>query len=602
MLKKSSRVLVLITLSIPCLLSIKGCQKEPTISDADAVQGWVDEQRIAWYQGTQGSRLIPKPWFDALEQADSETPFASMDNLTRFGFLSPPAHHDSNLPIGFTVDRQADDKLNVTRLRWYPDQPSQEESAEPWVGFNCAACHTASLSYEGVTSVIDGGPSLLDFQSFIEAMDSSLEATRSDEDKWERFNVAVLAEHDSPQARTMLQGAFDQFLGWQALTDAMNETPVRYGYGRLDAVGHILNKVLMFNGADASSGNPSNAPVSYPFLWDIWRQQRVQWNGVAENSRLKTPGDPIEYGALGRNAGEVLGVFGDVKIVPRSDTVSVIKGYESSIETRNLMRMELLLQSLEAPAWPEHFPAIDKTLADKGKTLFSQACASCHLTPDLQLDDKPTEVMMTFQETSTENLTDIWMACNAYIYDGPTGPMEGTKDNTGTVLGENAPVATMLATAVKGALIGDAKNLVKEGVLNFASIRRLPEVDEALDPFDPRATERNICLQTEGVDILAYKARPLDGIWATAPYLHNGSVSSLYELLLPASERASEFWVGNREYDPVNVGFVNERPENTDAFLLETQIEGNRNIGHEYGASQFGDDDRLALVEYMKTL
>jgi len=137
---------------------------------------------------------------------------------------------------------------------------------------------------------------------------------------------------------------------------------------------------------------------------------------------------------------------------------------------------------------------------------------------------------------------------------------------------------------------------------NFASIRRLPEVDEALDPFDPRATERNICLQTEGVDILAYKARPLDGIWATAPYLHNGSVSSLYELLLPASERASEFWVGNREYDPDNVGFVNERPENTDAFLLETQIEGNRNIGHEYGASQFSDDDRLALVEYMKTL
>jgi hypothetical protein len=68
---------------------------------------------------------------------------------------------------------------------------------------------------------------------------------------------------------------------------------------------------------------------------------------------------------------------------------------------------------------------------------------------------------------------------------------------------------------------------------------------------------------------VAYKARPLNGIWATAPYLHNGSVPSLYELLLsarrdddepaegePAPEfRPDEFVVGSQEFDPIKVGF-----------------------------------------------
>ena len=52
-----------------------------------------------------------------------------------------------------------------------------------------------------------------------------------------------------------------------------------------------------------------------------------------------------------------------------------------------------------------------------------------------------------------------------------------------------------------------------------------------------------------------YKARPLDGIWGTPPFLHNGSVPTLFELLSPVYERRSEFWVGNHEYDPARVGY-----------------------------------------------
>jgi len=595
--RSQPRPQLLVALLVPLCWGLAGCQSR--LEAVPGAQGWSPVEREAWYRGTQGSRLLPRAWFDALEVADGEAPFAAMDHLVSYGFLSPPTGHESALPIGFTLDRQADARLKVGGLRWYAGQPGDADTAEPWIGMNCAACHTARISHEGEVATIDGGPNLLDFQSFVEALDAALAATRDDAGKWERFASKVLDGKDSDDDRERLEQAFDRLLAWQTLAADMNETPMRYGAGRLDAVGHILNKVLMFNGAVARDGIPSDAPVSYPFLWDIWRQQRVQWNGVAENSRLKTPGDPIEYGALGRNAGEVIGVFGEVLVVPDEGLADTVRGYDSSVRTRNLMRMEQLLQKLEAPPWPAHFPPVDGSLVDAGEALFARDCASCHLTPDLQAEGEPTERMVAFEDTSPENLTDIWMACNAYVADGPSGPMQGTKDNDGNRIGERAPVTAMLATAVKGALIGDAKELVKEGVRNFVAVRRLPEIDRAEDPFDPRGNDRAICLETPDVAILGYKARPLDGIWATAPYLHNGSVRSLYELLLPAEERAAEFRVGSREYDPVDVGYI---ADDEAGFLLDTRIEGNRNVGHEYGAAALSETDRRALVEYMKTL
>jgi hypothetical protein len=106
----------------------------------------------------------------------------------------------------------------------------------------------------------------------------------------------------------------------------------------------------------------------------------------------------------------------------------------------------------------------------------------------------------------------------------------------------------------------------------------------------------------------AYKARPLDGIWATAPYLHNGSVPNLYELLLPPQKRSKTFHVGSRKFDPVKVGYITTQ-ENGDETLLDTAIPGNRNTGHVYGTesdpdlnSRLTEEDRWALVEYQKTL
>jgi hypothetical protein len=99
--------------------------------------------------------------------------------------------------------------------------------------------------------------------------------------------------------------------------------------------------------------------------------------------------------------------------------------------------------------------------------------------------------------------------------------------------------------------------------------------------------------------LLAYKATPLAGVWATAPYLHNASVPSLYELLLPPEKRSKSFHLGNREFDPVNVGYRTEAFEG--GFRYDTTRPGHSNGGHAYG-TEISEKDRLALLEYLKTL
>lgn len=115
---------------------------------------------------------------------------------------------------------------------------------------------------------------------------------------------------------------------------------------------------------------------------------------------------------------------------------------------------------------------------------------------------------------------------------------------------------------------------------------------------------------------MAYKARPLEGIWATPPFLHNGSVPNIYQLLSPVSERAEKFFVGRREYDPVTLGY-DTTPLSKSGFWFDTSLEGNLNTGHEFRAGyvpykpgnppQYGvigpeltPDERWQIIEYLK--
>jgi hypothetical protein len=584
--------------------------------DVEFDQGWTAEKRGLWYGASQGSRLIPLDWLRVLEQpGTSGGKFMDPAYVAQFGYL-PEKVDGVDLAIGFAIDRFDDTELVRTKLQWKPGQ----ESTERWVGMNCAACHTAQLNYKGKTLRIDGGPAAADFQNFVEAMEAALKETLS-EPKWSRFAAQVLGPSADDQQRGILRGALQQLTDWQTKELAANEVPLRYGYGRVDAFGHIFNKVALLLNEDAPKTNPSDAPVSIPFIWRAPQLDRVQYNGIAP--KIPVFLGTTDLGALVRNTGEVIGVFGDINLKGTPGP----NGYPSSISIYNLTALENQLKTLRPPKWPESLFGFNQKLADIGAVHYQKHCSGCHEVIDrADLQTRIPAKMNLFDpaggRTAEERArpapgTDPWMACNAYDYSGPSGQMKGAYFGW---IGEKEPMSTLLAGTVGGALLGQKMNITKEVAAQFFHMPRPPKV-ERMNPASvasvKRTPQRSLQLErcmTRRSPNLGYTSRPLNGIWATAPYLHNGSVASLYELLLPPSERRISFVVGSREFDPLNVGVVVGNGETAEIvqsgnrFTFNARdennvpIDGNSNEGHDYDNKSLTREERMAIIEYLKSL
>ncbi len=137
----------------------------------------------------------------------------------------------------------------------------------------------------------------------------------------------------------------------------------------MDAIDRIVNQVIRFTSGPQNSLEP-NAPNNFPLLWDAPRHDYVQWAGFAPNA---------DGGSLGRNAGEVVGVFGQVTVKHYDNEKDARKGYPSSIAAAALVDMEDSLWGLKSPRWPEDvLPPIDRALAARGEGLYKAQCSSCH--------------------------------------------------------------------------------------------------------------------------------------------------------------------------------------------------------------------------------
>jgi hypothetical protein len=88
----------------------------------------------------------------------------------------------------------------------------------------------------------------------------------------------------------------------------------------------------------------------------------------------------------------------------------------------------------------------------------------------------------------------------------------------------------------------------------------------------------------------------LGGAWARSPFLHNGSVRTMRELLDPPAARPKSFRRGSAIYDTTAIGFADEG-----AYIFDTTIAGNSNAGHDYG-TQLSTDEKRELIEFLKTL
>ncbi len=584
-----------------------------------AEQNWSSADSLWFYNVTQGSNLMPYEIFLHLEVAHSEELFRADSTMNRLRYLpqQPSFGNPDGLPVGWVKDHH---------------------EGSDYIGFTCAACHTSQINYQGTAIRIDGAPALADMEKMLTELAAALDASLTHQAKFERLAQKVLRS-DYPEEKETFRAQLTQVAknihGYNNInTPKHGDKTVAYGYARLDAFGRIYNRILAHLTPHEPNYNPANAPVSYPYLWDTPQHDFVQWNGVGDNEQA---------GPLGRNAGEALGVFATFDLKKQQGDV----GYRSSVVVRNLTRIEEHLESLWSPDWldlveQKALPPIDKALADKGRDVYLEyQCHTCHEDVDRTYSKR--RIRAQFASLDTIG-TDPYMAMNALNYTGKSGYFEGEKikplKKNSPRFGETTKVLPALSIATAGVLVEPDHDKI--------FIRRWAEkiYDLGNSIFDNpvKKTERYVDFvrvnKNKPSTLAAYKARPLNGIWATAPYLHNGSVPSLYELFMPSCSdadiasgklcRPNRFTVGAREFDPVKVGFVQRNPaQYPDIFVFDTSLPSNSNKGHEYAAGvtpvfilnaegkpikdangkprmrklpPISHEQRLALVEYLKTL
>ncbi|HXE13850.1 MAG TPA: di-heme-cytochrome C peroxidase [Bryobacteraceae bacterium] len=494
-------------------------------------QGWSAQRSKEFWHEDQGSMMMPLNWFLKLRTKDGSKPFSS--DLERFGFIPDP---DKNqLPIGFAVH-------------------NDKATGRSWIGLTCSACHTGRIRYRDRAMIIEGAPSLLDFDSFFASVVDAMDRYTPGPDEARQF--------------ADLKGKLRSRLNF-------NKTSIYGGFGRVDAFGQIFNDiavVVLKNGDSAA--RPPDSPASYPLLWDIAQHKRVQWNGSAPN--LGVGGD----GSMMRNIGEVIGVFGQVTI---PDKFSGMPKFQSSAALPKLRMLESWISELHSPQWPGAFPPLREAMVSRGEIIYRSECQRCHaLLADTRNIPNP---LPTSLISINEVQTDRKLLDNFNKFTTNSRQLQGHL----TLLNPRRIWTTFQPTDSVALITA----YITAGVLNGE---------------DPKGTHRvrdALALFWEGTpDMYAYKARPLNGVWATAPYLHNGSVPNLEELLKEPKERAAAFCVGTAEFDPAIVGYpaLSDPSRSCGAqFKLDTSLPGNRNIGHNYG-TRLSLKDKHALVEFVKSL
>ncbi len=504
-------------------------------------QGWDHKTRQTVSYTSFGSRFIPYDWFITLEQSDSRELFRNNRNMAALGFITVQADefNPDGLPVGLVRDK---DKKNGD-----------------YIGLTCAACHTGQVGIQGKRIRIDGGQALIDFTQFEHSVLAALKATLGEPEKFLRFakHVNTISGANAETLKGQLQIRIAELEQHYAV----NKTDIPYGKGRLDAFGQIFNAIAVEALHIPENTHAPDAPTSYPVLWDASHLDLVQWNASAPNK---------EPGPLFQNAITALAVYGTVSVPANKLT------YESSIRISNLGDIQREFYQLVAPQWPKEFAGeLDAKKLSAGKGLYDQHCLQCHTyVNSTDKKRKLTAVLTPVAEVGTDPL----MSDNFNNRTVKSGILEG--DRLMILAGDKIPAQTkpldLVTHTAAGALFNQPWQTIKAVFKEYQS--------------NNSASENST---------LNYKARPINGIWASAPYLHNGSVPTIYDLLLPAHERPKTFYVGNIELDLIKVGHVSS--ESPDSTFFDTGLRGNSNAGHEYG-TQLNNEQRWELIEYIKSL
>ena len=567
---------------------------------------WLDQgiakEKLSWfYHADQGTRTFgfPYEWFMALEQPTiSWLPFTEVGlfsdsaYLDRYGFIADTIIPGKKaLPIGFA---QGGPMLDPTGAPWKNPRNKHDMTG---VGLTCAGCHTGSFTYKDTAVVIDGGPALTDLFKMKQGMGVALVLTRYLPGRFSRFAERILGPDSTVDDRETLKSQLDQVIAQykrvKNLEERVASQSILEGYGRLDALNRIGNQVFSIDLKNPENYAGSSAPVHFPRIWNTPWFDWVQYNGSIMQPMV-------------RNAGESLGVSAELNLMDPSKGL-----YKSSVDVKSLFEMEQMIKGdtqpnakdgfpgLRSPRWPNDIlPPIDQKLADKGAELYKTHCQECHRPP------VSSAAFWDFNNkdwwTKNEAGESILKVENVPISHIGTDPAQAAD-----MIRRTVALPTNLGIDKSG--FADALGAVVAKTVNYVFDQQKPPVSPAerkrIDGYMPNE------LRGE----LAYKVRPLNGVWATPPYLHNASVPTIEDLLGDPEKRPAKFYLGSREYDPVKLGYKTDPI--TNGFEFDTSIRGNSNRGHEFRKDYNKDkeikgvigpalsaDDRKALIEYLKTL
>lgn len=491
-----------------------------------------------------------------------------LQNMERFGFIADAASASWNphgLPIGLTAGHSR----NVDHI------------GLDVVGFNCAGCHVSELTYRGKRLLIDGAPSHVDLQAYQVEFKDSFEATMRDPVKLAAlvvaFNRSLLASDTTANGDTSTYSAdpaaktagdvdaaptADKSFRSKSSREAdaadpaaalRGQTPVarfRTTVALLKAqLAYVKNGKLLLDGTEPGPGRVDAFGAARNLLFPKYAMRMQSpvsfpflWD-VPDTTQQRSEADAvwIHYDGstnsiLERNIGQALGM----------GAVFDPNTWESTLRIENLHRLEVLTHKLSAPKWPaDIFGSVDGTKAKAGEKIFSEMCRDCH-------------------QNRLYALTDV-----------------GTDPQRANSFGQPVAGGVPFPKAIQPILDG---------------LKARAFLDDGVSPADQATMDApKVIWRATG----QYLARPLTGVWATAPYLHNGSVPTLWHLLHP-DQRPKTFVTGNREFDPARVGYSTSG----NGWAFDTSQPGNSNIGHtgdRYGTN-LSEDRKDALIEYLKSI
>jgi len=602
-------LIVLAAMTSCCLPQQQGPIPAGTRTEVDQGSAWGLNTRAMYYKTDQGSQIMPLLWMNALKQPNGK-PFLA-DKLARYGYLPNFEDPASMLPAGFTA---------------------ANADGVAYVGMNCAACHTREIEVTGTRYRLDGGPAIVDFQTLLTDIDDAVGKVLASDKAFAAFATDARDPTAAPIDPAKLKA--DVILWYKRYhTLIVNSVPPKgsldvWGPSRLDAVGMIFNRVAGLDIGEtpdhilSENIKRADAAVRYPFLWNAAIQDKTQWPGFAPN------GDNL-FGMV-RNLGEVFGVFATFHPVkdPRAllgvnfrPTGGNPLTDGNSANFAGLEQLENLIRQMGPPKfqWP-----VDPARVAKGKVWFdtplpgeagTKSCKDCHgITAGTPAPiNQPTwATPLVNVGTDTKETTLLGRQVQN------TGVLENVAVFPGDpILGKSAPATSVLVTAVAGSILDKlfpqpnaidttAPSKLRTTLATPTTVAALGQTQESQQLKTTQtppmaAAAGGVCTASGGSG--CYESRVMQGIWAVAPYLHNGSVPTLYDLLKSVKDRTPAFKIGP-EYDPVHVGLA---PQQTrfDFTLQTTGCEdigsGRSNCGHTYGWS-LTEDQRLDLLEYLKQL